>query len=172
VREGQKSSFTVDAYPGYRFPATVRQVRNAPMTLENVVTYDVVLDVDNREGRLKPGMTANVSVIVGEADDVLKVPTAALRFRPPADAADSGDATASRLSARKVAAGESLSGTVYRLERGEPVELPVEVGLADDASTAVTSPTLAPGDRIITRIRPETEPSTGFSFFGGPGRPR
>ena len=83
VRDGQRATFSVDAYPGRTFPATIRQVRNSPQSLENVVTYDVVLDVDNEQMLLKPGMTANVSIVTAEAAEVLKVPTAALRFQPP-----------------------------------------------------------------------------------------
>jgi HlyD family secretion protein len=81
VKEGQKVTFTVDAYPEQQFEGTVRQVRNAPIIVQNVVTYDVVIDVDNREGKLKPGMTANVSILVSSKKDCLKVPNAALRFK-------------------------------------------------------------------------------------------
>jgi HlyD family secretion protein len=79
----QDVEFTVDAYTDKKFQAKVRQVRNSPTNIQNVVTYKVVADVDNEDGHLRPGMTANVSLIVAQKDDVLKVPNAALRFRPP-----------------------------------------------------------------------------------------
>src|SRR5213593_4164842 len=83
ISEGKEATFTVDAYPGQQFQGRIRQVRNAPISVQNVVTYNVVIGVDNRDLRLKPGMTANVAIIVARKDDVLKVPNAALRFTPP-----------------------------------------------------------------------------------------
>ncbi|MEW6270978.1 MAG: efflux RND transporter periplasmic adaptor subunit [Thermodesulfobacteriota bacterium] len=163
VREGQSATFTVDAYPGREFPATVRQVRNAPQSLENVVTYDVVLDVDNREHLLKPGMTANVSIVVASADDVLKVPTAALRFRPPQDEGETGTAHAVP-SARS--RDERDDRAVWLLSRGRPVRVEVETGLADDVMTAVSGGDLEPGDRVITRIKSEPA-EQAWSMFGG-----
>jgi HlyD family secretion protein len=79
---GMAATFTVDAFPGERFRGTVRQIRNAPTTLQNVVTYDAVIDVANPELKLRPGMTANITFIAAEKDDVLRVPNAAMRFRP------------------------------------------------------------------------------------------
>jgi HlyD family secretion protein len=83
LRDGMAATFTVDAYPAQVFRGTVRQIRNAPTTVQNVVTYDAVVDVANPELKLKPGMTANVTFVYAEKDDVLKVPNAALRFKPP-----------------------------------------------------------------------------------------
>ena len=83
ITEGKEATFTVDAYPGYQFSGTIRQVRLAPINVQNVVTYNVVVNVDNQDLRLKPGMTANVSIVVAQRDAVLKVPNAALRFTPP-----------------------------------------------------------------------------------------
>jgi HlyD family secretion protein len=83
VKPDQPTEFTVDAYSEKKFKAMVRQVRNSPTNIQNVVTYKVIADVNNRHGLLRPGMTANVSIIVAEEEDVLKVPNAALRFRPP-----------------------------------------------------------------------------------------
>jgi HlyD family secretion protein len=79
---GMPATFTVDAFPGERFHGKVRQIRNAPTTLQNVVTYDAVIDVANPDLRLRPGMTANITFISAEKDDVVRVPNAALRFRP------------------------------------------------------------------------------------------
>ncbi len=83
LRDGMDATFTVDAYPSETFRGRVRQIRNAPQTVQNVVTYDAVIDVDNPELKLRPGMTANVTFVYAEKDDVLRVPNAALRFRPP-----------------------------------------------------------------------------------------
>jgi HlyD family secretion protein len=82
LRPGMEAAFTVDAYAGKRFRGTVRQIRNAPQTVQNVVTYDAVVDVANPDLELRPGMTANVSFVFAERPDVLRVPNAALRFRP------------------------------------------------------------------------------------------
>ena len=82
LKGGMPATFTVDAYPGERFRGSVRQVRNAPQTLQNVVTYDAVIDVDNSAMKLRPGMTANVTFVTAERDNALRVPNAALRFRP------------------------------------------------------------------------------------------
>ncbi len=83
IAAGMKATFTVDAYPGERFTGTVRQVRNSPQTVQNVVTYDAVLDVDNGQLKLKPGMTANCTFVYAEREDALRVANAALRFLPP-----------------------------------------------------------------------------------------
>jgi HlyD family secretion protein len=80
---GLGATFVVDAYPDTRFKGVIRQIRDAPQTLQNVVTYDAVIDVDNPDHRLKPGMTANVTFVYAERKGVLRIPTAALRFRPP-----------------------------------------------------------------------------------------
>jgi HlyD family secretion protein len=83
VDEGQEVSFTVDAFPDRKFVGKVRQIRNSPTTVQNVVTYDAVIDVNNPDKKLRPGMTANASIITAQRTGVLKVPNAALRFRPP-----------------------------------------------------------------------------------------
>ena len=82
VKGEQKVTFTVDAYPSEVFEGRVSQIRNAPQIVQNVVTYDVIIEVENRELKLKPGMTANVTITVGEKRNVLRIPNAALRFRP------------------------------------------------------------------------------------------
>jgi HlyD family secretion protein len=94
LRPTMEATFTVDAFPGRRFKGIVREIRNAPQTVQNVVTYDAVIDVDNSALELKPGMTANVTIIVAEKDDVLKVPNAALRFRPGPELVPTGSASA------------------------------------------------------------------------------
>jgi HlyD family secretion protein len=86
VTIGQDATFVVDAFPGQTFHGKVTQIRNAPRTDQNVVTYATIIEVANRDLKLKPGMTANVSVIVARRDNALKVANAALRFRPPGGA--------------------------------------------------------------------------------------
>jgi len=85
LREGLDARFTVDAYPGQEFVATIHQIRSNPNVAQNVVTYDAILRVDNPEQKLRPGMTANVRIVSQRRDNVLRVPNAALRFKPPAD---------------------------------------------------------------------------------------
>ncbi len=87
LKEGMAVTFTVDAWPGERFPGAVRQVRYASQTVQNVVTYDAVVDVDNPALKLRPGMTANVAFVYAEKDAALRLPNAALRYRPPQSAA-------------------------------------------------------------------------------------
>lgn len=87
IELGQEVNFTVDAFPNRTFRGKVMQIRNAPITVQNVVTYDTVIEVNNADLKLKPGMTANVSITIAQREDVLKLPNAALRFRPP-EAAD------------------------------------------------------------------------------------
>ncbi len=96
------ATFTVDAYPREKFHGVIRQIRDAPQTLQNVVTYDAVIDVDNDALKLKPGMTANVTFVYAERRDVLRVPTAALRFRPPPTllANGAGKSTADKAAAK------------------------------------------------------------------------
>jgi len=84
LRDGMDATFTVDAFPYDRFKGTIRQIRNNSTTVQNVVTYDAVIDVENPELKLRPGMTANVTVVIAERESVLRVPNAAMRFRPPA----------------------------------------------------------------------------------------
>ncbi len=197
VHEGQSASFTVDAFPGRPFAATVRQVRNAPTTLQNVVTYDVVLEVDNSAGLLKPGMTANVRIVTDERVDVLLVPSAALRFRPPETGEDAGVAPAARaaashagttrdmapaspasdagapapLAAARAAAGGTRPGRVYRLEGDRLVPVEVAVGISDDTLTQVEGSGLAAGDRVVLRIRSAAPPPSGaLPGMGRPGR--
>ena len=85
LQAGMAATFAVDAFPGERFEGVVRQIRYAPQTVQNVVTYDAVIDVDNPELKLRPGMTANVTFVYADRDDALRVPNAALRFRPSAE---------------------------------------------------------------------------------------
>jgi HlyD family secretion protein len=90
ITVGQDSTFTVDAYPERIFHGRVSEIRNAPIIVQNVVTYDVVIQVDNKDLKLKPGMTANVSVSIAHREGILKIPNAALRFRPEFASGENG----------------------------------------------------------------------------------
>lgn len=111
VQVGQAVTFTVDAYPNLTFTGTVRQVRNAPITVQNVVTYNAVVEVVNPDLRLKPGMTANVSFVIAERRDVVKVPNAALRFQPDGTGQESGGQ-----ESRAVAGSEGGGGGARRAQ--------------------------------------------------------
>ena len=164
IVEGKEASFTVDAYPGEQFHGAVRQVRNAPISVQNVVTYNVVVGVDNRDLRLKPGMTANVSIIVAHKEQVLKVPNAALRFTPPKserpDSQGSGSggdrATAGSNGALPAATGggSSVSAkTVWGVSpSGDPEAVPIQSGISDGTATEVVSGQLKEGDAVIVGI--------------------
>jgi HlyD family secretion protein len=144
LRPEMGATFTVDAYPTERFRGVVRQIRNAPQTVQNVVTYDAVIDVDNTALKLKPGMTANVTFVYAEKDDVLKVPNAALRFRPPMEHAGK---EAAPPRGRDAPADQR---TVWVLRDEAPVAVPIRVGVTDGSITEVTSGALKPGDPVIT----------------------
>ncbi len=135
VREGLQARFTVDAYPGRMFSGTVRQVRNAPLVVQNVVTYDVVIAVDNSDLALKPGMTASVTIVTARRDGVLRIPAAALRFRPLGS------------SVPEVRPAE---GVVWRhTGSGAPEPVSVRVGIANEEFAEVAEGELREGDRVV-----------------------
>ncbi len=141
VRPDAQATFTVDAYPGQVFQASVHQIRKAPITAQNVVTYDVVLAVNNSELKLFPGMTANVRILVEQHSQVLKVPNAALRFRPASTTADT--------PARKGGKRTQTSQTIYLASAQGPVSVKVQVGLSDGISTEVAANEIKEGDRVV-----------------------
>ncbi|MGZ8440671.1 MAG: efflux RND transporter periplasmic adaptor subunit [Candidatus Deferrimicrobiaceae bacterium] len=141
AKVGQATNFTVDAYPEKTFSGRVTQVRNAPIITQNVVTYDVVIEVDNRDLFLKPGMTTNVSILTQTVKDVLKIPNAALRYRP------SEMAKAEASEGRK----EPKGARVYLVGKdGLPQAVPVKLGISDGAYTQIVEGTLKEGDLLIT----------------------
>jgi HlyD family secretion protein len=179
LRDGMAASFTVDAFPGRRFQGAVRQIRNAPQTVQNVVTYDAVVDVANQDLALRPGMTANVSFVHAERDNVLRVPNAALRFRPPPDflaagrngngggadgaarrggAAAQGGGGRGEAAGRRDGAGPSGGGTprdpdrrtVWVLRDGAPSPVRLRTGVSDGSTTEVLEGDLREGDVAIT----------------------
>ena len=164
MTEGKEATFTVDAYPGVRFAGTIRQVRLAPINVQNVVTYNVVVAVDNRDLQLKPGMTANVSIVVAQKDQVLKVPNAALRFSPPhADHPDgrSGEGKSVKADDRTdrsaPAAGSVDSGgqarRIWKLGAdGEPEPMTIQAGISDGVSTEVMAGPVAEDDMVVVGI--------------------
>lgn len=149
LTKGKEATFTVDAYPGERFQGRILQVRNAPISVQNVVTYDVVIGAENRDLRLKPGMTADVSIIVARRDGVLKVPNSALRFRPPRTT--EGEAVpASARPGTGAPAERDLAKTVWRLGPTEdPEPATVESGISDGLFTELIGGELKEGDAVI-----------------------
>ncbi len=165
LKDGMSAYFTVDAYPSERFQGKLRQIRNAPQTVQNVVTYNAIIDVENPELKLKPGMTANVTFIYANQEDALRVPNAALRFRPPQElfarggGRGDGGVTAGRRQGGGGGAGRRQGGgeldapdkrTLWVLREGNPVPLPVKVGTSDGSLTEVVSGELKEGDLVIT----------------------
>src|SRR5438046_3778315 len=151
VSVDQDVDFTVDAFPTRTFHGKVVQVRNAPITVQNVVTYDTVIGVSNPDLKLKPGMTANVSIIIAHKDNVLQLKNAALRFRPPEAAASAQPrSTSSPNSQRPPAARERKPDrTVYVLSYGRPKAVQIKTGISDGIVTEVTEG-LKEGDRVVT----------------------
>ncbi len=177
LKPGMRVSFTVDAYPGEPFRGSIRDIRNAPQVVQNVVTYDAVIDVSNEELKLKPGMTATVSVITDRRNDVLAVPNAALRFRP--ESAGPPQASGAGASQRPGATGGQRGQgggfgaerrqrdrdadedgraapvpkrTVYVLVNGKPEAREVIAGISDGRVTEVMGGTLKEGEQVITGI--------------------
>ena len=179
ITEGKDASFTVDAYPGVPFAGTIRQVRLAPIAVQNVVTYNVVIGVENKDLRLKPGMTANVSIVVAQREDVLKVPNAALRFVPPKSevaSRPSGGANQEAGARALVAGGGPPTRPLWmEADNGEPVPVKVQIGISDGAYTEVLSEGLAVGDEVIVGIeQPRGLKKIGDlpPGFGAPGGQR
>jgi HlyD family secretion protein len=144
IKIGKKATFSVDAFPNRVFQGTVTQVRQSPQTVQNVVTYDVVVSADNSDFALKPGMTAAAHVIIDQRSDVLRVPNQALRYTPTGAARD-GNAT-----------------QVWVLRDGRPVAVHVAVGLDDDNYTEIISGELNAGDQVITAEQSTPQAKTGM----------
>ncbi len=147
------ATFTVDAYPNEKFKGTIRQVRNAPQTLQNVVTYDAVIDVDNSELKLKPGMTANVTFIHAEREGVLRVANAAMRFHPAPDLLPGRDGVASPELGERPHGKRDEDPTarkVWVLRDGSPIQVPIHIGVTDGTLTEVTDGDIREGDLAIT----------------------
>jgi HlyD family secretion protein len=182
----QEVNFTVDAYPTRRFKGTVLQVRNAPIMVQNVVTYDAVVGVDNGDLLLKPGMTANLEFLVSRKNGVLRIPNAAIRFRPSAEKQQA------QIAARQVTgtgggsrethrgAGERSGGeegrqgrwvTVYVLRGQNPIPVKVRLGITDGAHTEVVEGEIKEGEQVVLTMSATTNqsgassPLRGFGWF-------
>jgi HlyD family secretion protein len=194
IKPGQAVTFRVDAYPRDVFTGTVSQVRLQPVVAQNVVSYVTVIDVPNKELKLKPGMTANVTVEIARADDVLRVQNAALRFQPPADAvqprtpvADGAPASSGQPDAapaarqRRNAEGEGAprerangerGGRVWVLSNGQLQPIRVRTGISDGMTTAIVGGELTEDAQIVTGIaatQTAARPSSGSPLI--PQRP-
>lgn len=164
VRVGQPVTFTVDAYPDTPFKARVAQVRNAPVVTQNVVTYVVVITVANPDLKLKPGMTANVAIEVGRKDNVLKVPKAALRYKPRSDKEESDVPRAmGRPGGMKGKSDGSQQVFVLSAEK-KPVPVTIATGLGNDSHVEVLSGGLKEGDKVIVQ---ESTPDDKKKKSGG-----
>jgi len=172
---GQDVDFTVDAFPMRTFHGKVVQVRNAPITVQNVVTYDTVIGVSNPDLKLKPGMTANVSIVVAHKDDVLQLKNAALRYRP-------AEATPGEIRSRSPAPGgfrgsagrerRTSERAVYVLSSGEPKPVQIKTGISDGVLTEVIEG-LNEGDRVVTAelaSKSAAASPPANPFFGGARR--
>ena len=195
LADKMEATFVVDAFPDERFKGTIRQIRNAPQTQQNVVTYDAVIDVANPELKLRPGMTANVTVVYADRPDVLRVPNAALRFRPPPEmlaqlrrsrsrGLQVGEAQAQEQQqqaqqanrpqigrgAKASASTTGGSGRTVWVLRGDNTEpLQVTVGVSDGTLTEVTGGSLQPGDKVLTGV--EVSARAASTATPGPGGP-
>jgi HlyD family secretion protein len=173
IKTGMPATFTVDAYPEETFAGTISQIRLAATTVQNVVTYNAIFSVDNPQQRLKPGMTANVKILVEEVTDTLRIPNSALRFKPtPAETERKGgqngvkapDGSGSRpgqsgapgLGQIATKARKQVSVWVLAADRSlRPVI--IQVGLSDGLSTQLLSGSLKEGDKIVTGVESDSK---------------
>lgn len=190
LEEGMNAFFTVDAFPGRRFRGKIVQIRNAATTVQNVVTYSAILDVANDDLKLRPGMTANVTILYAERDDVLAVPNQALRFRPPPEMTGTASPSASASgrggwggrpsgSARPDGSGRSRGDsqpsdarTVWVLRDGKAESVSLQVGLSDGTNTEVTGGDLKEGDEVITDATVKGASASTAAPVGGGNMPR
>jgi len=164
IKVGQVARFSVDAFPNLNFEGTVKQIRLNPVTTSNVVSYNVVISVDNPQQILLPGMTAYVSIVFAKHENVMLVPNAALRYKPKLDSdaegvkatgngsdAGQGQGKSRRKKPAEMAeAGGFGRGKVFVLQDGKPQVRQVKVGITDGKLTEIISDTLKPGDQVIT----------------------
>ncbi len=161
VKEGQEATFTVDAYPDRRFPAHITQLRYGAQEVDGVITYETVLNVNNSDLFLRPGMTATADISVKQVEDALLVPTAALRFSPPAQQQvkrESGGSLISQImprpprprsTPREEVSTEKKQQQVWALRDGQPVAVSVTVGVTDGVMTEVIRGEVEPGMALI-----------------------
>jgi HlyD family secretion protein len=162
VKEGQEATFDVDAYPDRTFKATITQIRYGSKTVEGVVTYETLLRVDNSDLSLRPGMTATADITVKKVEDAVLVPSAALRFVPPAPAEKRPSrgllgAMLPRPPMRESKPPENGNDKnrqqkVWILKDGQPVAVPVTIGATDGIMAEVTSGNVTPGTAVIIDV--------------------
>ena len=176
VKVGQDVDFTVDAFPTQTFHGKVVQVRNAPISVQNVVTYDTVIGVSNPDLKLKPGMTANVSIIAARKDNVLQLKNAALRYRPADASSTTPRSTTTQAGSRPSGAIRQPGGarertsserTVYVLSGSQPKPVQIKTGISDGVVTEVVEG-LKEGDSVVTaevaaKSQPASTPANPFS---------
>jgi HlyD family secretion protein len=143
VREAQHATFSVDAYPGRTFSAVIEEVHNAPKTVQNVVTYDALLTVDNADKALRPGMTATATISTDTREGVLRVPNTALRFSPPALVAT---------AAQKNTASIRHEEQVWTLRNGTLTAVPVKTGPSDGVNTEIVGGDLAEDTPVVVDV--------------------
>jgi HlyD family secretion protein len=149
LKEGNLASFTVDAFPKRKFDGMASQVRKSPQTVQNVVTFDVVVSVDNSSFSLQPGMTAATRIVIANRHDVVRVPSRALRYRPSGMAAGATPSGAADSEAR-----------VWLLRNGRPAALTVATGLDDDSFVEIVAGNVKPGDQVIVAEQRQASGST------------
>lgn len=157
VRVGMPATFTVDAYPGQVFQGVVTSIRKAAINVQNVITYDVVIGFSNPDQKLFPGMTANVKILVDEHHDALKIPSAALRFRPEG------------LKPERAQVNPGTNQVWVVDEHNQPKRVAVTLGITDGATTEVTGGALKQGDRVILASLNKKEAGGTGSPMGGRG---
>ena len=170
IRVDTPVTFTVDAFAGEIFTGAVSQIRKAPQVVQNVVTYTVVVAVDNPSGKLLPGMTANVRFVTAQRPNVLKVSNMALRFRPPAvsGAGLEGVPSGGTQPERRATSG-SVAGRVWILGADrQPVGVPVTLGVTDGTSTEIVAGALTEGQAVLVGVDSET-PAAASPALSPPG---
>jgi HlyD family secretion protein len=187
VTEGQEVTFTVDAFPARRFRGRVQQVRNAPTVVQNVVTYDAVVRIDNKELLLKPGMTANVQFLVNRKEDVLTIPNMAIRFKPPDQKNEAQELlrqeqsrAAPTVGARKTSRSPGGAGgggggrriSIYLLRNGQAQPVEVQLGITDGSKTELREGELKENDPVIIGVASGTQSQTGVVNPFQPSQPR
>lgn len=155
IKAGMEANFTVDAYPDKKFKGIVSQIRLSPTVTQNVVTYNVVISVDNSHLLLKPGMTANVTFVAQSKRDVLKIPNAALRFKMP----DSSFSKTESFSQRRKPE-ESKQQGVWVMKNGKPVRVNIKTGISDGEWTELLEGEIKEGDEIIVDIATKKKDSS------------
>ena len=162
IERGQHATFLVDSYPNTAFQGLVAEIRKAPIVTQNVVTYDVVISVDNSDLRLFPGMTANVTILTAKLEDTLKVPNSVLRFRP----------SSAVLKKNGLSPAKPDASQVYVLTGGKLKSMPVTFGLSDGRYTAVSSGEIRPGEQVVVRATAKENSSNGTQSPARPMMPR